>query len=210
MSDPSPGPNPSPDTSLSLLDRLRHSNDADLWNQLVTLYSPLLRQWLRAYDVQAADADDLMQEVLTVAVRELPSFRHNEQPGAFRNWLRKTLVNRLRNFWRGRQQETVALGGSSVWERLNQLEDDASQVSSDWNTEHDRAVLSRLIELVRPAFLPKTWEAFRRQMFGGQRADQVAAELEMSLSSVYVARSRVLAALRREATGLIDSASGLE
>lgn len=59
--------------------------------------------------------------------------------------------------------------------------------------------------LIRPKFLPKTWEAFHRQMFGGQRADQVAAELNMSLSSVYVARSRVLAALRREAAGLVDS-----
>jgi hypothetical protein len=42
-------------------------------------------------------------------------------------------------------------------------------------------------------------------MFDGKRADQVAAELDMPLSSVYVARSRVLSALRREAAGLIDS-----
>jgi RNA polymerase sigma-70 factor (ECF subfamily) len=194
------------DTSLSLLARIRDPSDTASWQQLIEIYDPLLRRWLRGYEVQDADADDLVQEVLTTAARELAGFQHNERPGAFRTWLRKVLVNRLRNYWRRREHPTLVAGGSSVWERLEQLEDDASQTSSQWDAEHDRGVLTRLMEVVRPTFLPKTWEAFRRQMFLGQRADQVAAELEMPLSSVYVARSRVLAALRREAGGMIDSA----
>lgn len=192
-------------TSLSLLARVRDQGDADSWQELVDIYAPLLRRWLRSYDVQDADVDDLVQEVLATAARELPHFQHNERPGAFRNWLRKALVNRLRNFWRERQQPTIAAGGTSVWERLQQLEDDASQASSDWQAEHDREVLARLMDVVRPTFQPKTWEAFRRQMYGEESPDRVAAELQMSLSSVYVARSRVLAALRREATGFIES-----
>lgn len=197
-------------TSLSLLARVRDRADANSWQELVAIYDPLLRRWLRSYDVQDADIDDLVQEVLGAAARELPQFQHNERPGAFRNWLRKALVHRLRNFWRERQQPTIAAGGTSVWERLQQLEVDASQVTSDWQAEHDREVLARLMEVVRPTFQPKTWEAFRRQMYGEQRAEQVAAELEMSLSSVYVARSRVLAALRREATGFVEAAESLE
>lgn len=193
------------DTSLSLLARIRNPTDVDSWNTFVNIYAPLMRRWLRAFDVQEADVDDLLQEVLSTAARELPKFQHSERPGAFRSWLRKVLVNRLRHFWRGRQQPTIAAGGSSVWERLQQLEDDASPTSSEWDAEHDRELLSRLMDIVQPTFSPKTWEAFRRQMFGQQRADQVAADLEMSLSSVYVARSRVLAALRREAAGLIDA-----
>ena len=64
--------------------------------------------------------------------------------------------------------------------------------------------MARLLENVRSRFEPKTWEAFHRQMFDGQRADVVVAELAMPLNSVYVARSRVLSTLRREAAGLID------
>jgi hypothetical protein len=52
--------------------------------------------------------------------------------------------------------------------------------------------------------LDKTWEAFRRQVLEGERADVVAAELDMPVNSVYVARSRVLGILRREAAGLVD------
>jgi RNA polymerase sigma-70 factor (ECF subfamily) len=193
-------------TSVSLLEKLQAPGDQEAWDRLVGLYAPLLRQWLRSFDVQSADAEDLVQDVLTVVVRESPKFVHNQQAGAFRAWLRKTLVNRLRNFWRQRQHQPVAAGGSSAAERLQELEDDASQASRLWDEQHDRATLSRLLAQIRGRFQPKTWDAFQRQLFGGQRADEVARDLGMPLGSVYVARSRVLAALRREAAGLIDAA----
>jgi RNA polymerase sigma-70 factor (ECF subfamily) len=104
----------------------------------------------------------------------------------------------------GQQHWVAALGGSTWSQQIEQLEDDTSRASREWNLEHDRHVLARLMDEIRPRFEPKTWEAFYRQVFGEERADTVAAELEMPLNSVYVARSRVLSALRREAAGLID------
>ena len=192
-------------TSLSLLDRVSQSADPDAWDRLVAVYRPLLARWLRSYKVQAADAEDLTQEVLAVVVQELGAFRHNERDGAFRTWLRRILVNRLRNFWRLRNNAPQAKGTSSLLERLQQLEDDGGALSRVWNVEHDQHVISHLLEAVRPRFEPATWEAFRRQVFDGQRADVVSRELGLSISSVYVARSRVLSTLRREATGLVDT-----
>ena len=192
------------ETSLSLLARIRQSDDSDSWNRLVELYAPLMRGWLRSYEVSGADADDLVQDVLTVVSQELPKFNHNERTGAFRSWLRRILVNRLQNYWRRRKQPPPAKGGSSLLEQLKQLEDDNSGLSRIWNEQHDRDVIARLIDLVRPRFQPKTWEAFRRQMFDGQKPGQVAADLGMTLGSVYMARNRVLAALRREADGIVD------
>jgi RNA polymerase sigma factor (sigma-70 family) len=192
------------ETSLSLLARASHqSADSQSWQALADVYAPLLRRWLKAYDVQDADADDLVQEVFGTLARELPHFQHNQRVGAFRAWLRNILVNRLRNFWRGRDQRPMS-GGSSVLERLNQLADNQSQSSRLWDEEHDRLVMARLMELVRPRFLPKTWDAFHRQMFEGQSPEDVALELGMPLASVYVARSRVLAALRKESQGLVE------
>jgi RNA polymerase sigma-70 factor (ECF subfamily) len=191
------------ETSLSLLARIREHGDPDSWSRLVEIYSPLMRGWLRAYEVDASDADDLVQDVLCVVSQELPRFQHNNHPGAFRNWLRRILVHRLRNYWRGRQHRPVATGSSSVLERLNHLEDESSDLSRVWNEQHDREVIARLLELVRPRFEAKTWEAFCRQMFDGQNAEQIAEELQMSRGSVYMARNRVLNALRREAAGLV-------
>ncbi|MCL4202844.1 MAG: sigma-70 family RNA polymerase sigma factor [Pirellulaceae bacterium] len=191
------------ETSLSLLASIREHGDSDSWSRLVEIYSPLMRGWLRAYEVDASDADDLVQEVLCVVSQELPRFQHNDRPGAFRNWLRKILVHRLRDYWRGRRHRPVATGSSSVLERLNHLEDEKSGLSRVWNEQHDRQVIARLLELVRPKFEAKTWDAFCRQMFDGQNAEQIAEELRMSRGSVYMARNRVLNALRREAAGLV-------
>ena len=101
------------ETSLSLLTRLQQIPDSESWERLVELYAPLLRTWLRKYDVQPSDVDDLVQEVLLAISTELRSFDHNGRPGAFRSWLRITLVNRLSNFWRAQKRRPQALGGSA-------------------------------------------------------------------------------------------------
>ena len=105
------------DTSVSLLERLRLQPDAEAWQRLVTLYEPLLNAWLRRYAMPSADAADLVQEVLTVLVRELPEFRHDLRRGAFRRWLRNILLNRLRAFWRSHRRMGDA-GFARVRERF--------------------------------------------------------------------------------------------
>jgi RNA polymerase sigma factor (sigma-70 family) len=192
------------ETSLSLLDRIRETSDSESWDRLVSLYRPLLIRWMRRYEVQDSDAEDIVQEVFAVVLNDLPIFQHNQRTGAFRSWLRTILVNRVRLFWRSRKYQPVATGTSSIDEMLNQLQDDASEVSEIWNQEHDEYILKRLVKAVQARFEPKTWQAFHRQVIDGQRADAVAQDLKISLSSVYMAKSRVLRALRRESEGLVD------
>jgi RNA polymerase sigma-70 factor (ECF subfamily) len=192
------------ETSHTLLNRLRDQPDADAWSRLVELYTPVLHAWLRRYDVLApADVDDLVQDVLLAVSQEMPRFQPQAQPGAFRRWLRTILVHRLRHFWRSRQHRPMAVGGSDFLDEIERLGDDKSQLSQLWDQEHDRQVMNRLLELVRPQFAAGTWQAFRRQALDGLSADAVAAELNMPLHSVYAAKSRVLKALRSLADGLV-------
>src|SRR5262245_46771593 len=83
------------ETSVSLLERRREPADDAAWKRMVDLYAPLIHGWLRRHDVRAEDAEDLAQEVLGTAHRELTRFEHNRRPGAFRCWLRTITVNRL-------------------------------------------------------------------------------------------------------------------
>jgi RNA polymerase sigma-70 factor (ECF subfamily) len=192
------------ETSVSLLERLRVRPDTASWQRLVGVYTPLLHGWLRRYPLQPADADDLVQEVLAVVVRELPQFQHNQRPGAFRRWLRTILVHRLRAFWRARQARPAATGDSDLVQMLEQLEDPHSGLSRLWDEEHDRHVVHQLLELIEGEFTPSTWQAFRRVTLGGEDERMVAADLGLSVHAVFVAKSRVLCRLRREAAGLID------
>lgn len=191
------------ETSLSLLEQLGQPSDEASWNRLVDLYHPLLRSWLARYDVQAADADDLIQDVLIVVMRELPGFRHNRQAGAFRSWLRRILVNRLRNFWRGKGRD-VAGGDSEIARKLNEFEDPNSRLSRIWDRQHDQYLMQRLLAIIEPKFSESTLTAFRRLAIDGKRGDEVAAELNLSLSAVFNAKSRVTRELRRLGKRMID------
>jgi RNA polymerase sigma-70 factor (ECF subfamily) len=190
------------ETSVSLLERLRKEPDPASWRRLVDLYTPLIRGWLCRHGLQTADADDLVQDVLGVVVRELPQFQHDRRPGAFRCWLRTIVVHRLRNFWRSRQARMVAAGDMD--RQLEQLKDPDSASSRIWDEEHDRHVLRRLLELVRAEFSATAWQVFERVGLQGERAADVAGAFDMTVNAVLLVKSRVLRRLRQEARGLID------
>ena len=188
------------DTSASLLDRLRAGSVPADWRRLVDLYTPLIRTWLGRHGLQAADADDLTQHVLTVVVAKLPSFRHSGRRGAFRAWLRGITVNTLRAFWRSRPEPSPPGGFDDV---LDRLQDPGSELSLQWDREHDEHVTRRALRAIEPEFKPTTWLAFRRLVIDESNPETVAAELGVSVNAVLIAKSRVLARLRRELIGFV-------
>src|SRR5262249_57169857 len=114
---------PMPEPSGALGTRLPARSDAGAWQRLVDLYTPLIRGWLRHHARLDHDADDLVQEVLTIVVRKVPEFRREPRAGAFRRWLRTITVNCLRDYWRARGRRPVATGDSDVGRMLDQLAD---------------------------------------------------------------------------------------
>lgn len=191
-------------TSATLLERLRDRADAEAWQRLVDLYSPLLSSWLRRHGLQEADVDDLVQEVLMTVAREAPQFQHSGRPGAFRSWLRTILANRLREFWRGKRLRPLATGDSDFAGMLDQLGDPDSGISRLWDREHDQHIARRMLERIEPQFTASTWKAFRRVVLEGARPDEVAAELCLTVNAIFIAKSRVLQRLRQEARDLLD------
>src|SRR5207302_2974327 len=84
-----------------LLERLRRPQDGAAWSQFVRLYTPLLFRWARGAGLSEADAADLLQDVFTTLLREMPRFVY--QPGkSFRAWMRTLLLNRWRMLQRRR------------------------------------------------------------------------------------------------------------
>jgi RNA polymerase sigma-70 factor (ECF subfamily) len=190
-------------TPQSLLEKLRLRPDDASWKRLVNLYTPLLQCWLRQYGVPPADVDDLVQEVLTVLVRELPSFQHSGQRGAFRRWLRTIVVHRVQGYRRDRQVSAGAVVNLPD-EGLNAIADPAGGLEQHWEQEHDQFLIRRTLELLEREFTPSTWQAFRRQVLDGASPAEVAAELGLTANAVVLAKFRVLRRLRRELEGLTD------
>jgi RNA polymerase sigma-70 factor, ECF subfamily len=191
------------ETRLSLLIRAQ-TGETDAWKHLTDLYRPLILGWLNRQGVPALDLEDLSQEVLLSVVKHLPSFQHSGNRGAFRSWLRTIVCSRTTDYWRAAEARTQAAGGSSAIAALQQIADPDSELNRQWDEEHDRYVLQCLLALVNEEFEPITLQAFRRLALEGASGAEAAQQLGLSVSAVYVAKSRVLARIRQEAEGLID------
>jgi RNA polymerase sigma-70 factor (ECF subfamily) len=192
------------DTPLSLLDRLENPADDSAWRRFDALYRPWIERWVQRLDpgLSANDTDDVIQEVMKALFQKVSSFRR-ERAGAFRNWLRAIIAFRLKEFWRARKRRPVPLGPTGrSW--LDEIAEPDSQLTQQWNQEHDQYVLQRLIDLLSAEFSAERMEAFRRTVLEGQAADVVAAALHKSKNAVLLDKSRVLSRLREEAEGLIE------
>ena len=190
------------ETRQSLLLRAQ-TGETNAWKDLTDLYRPLILGWLNRQGVPAGDLEDLSQEVLLSVVKHLPGFQHSGHRGAFRSWLRTIVCSRTADYWRLRDIGSRATGGSGAT-ALKEIADPDSELNRQWDEEHDRYVIQCLLDLVEEEFEPLTLQAFRRLALDGSSGAQAAEELGLSVSAVYVAKSRVLQRIRQEAEGLID------
>lgn len=192
------------DTPVSLLERIRLRPTDASWKQLTDLYTPLIHGWLRRHAVQNADADDLVQEVLGVVVRKLPQFFHSGKTGSFRSWLRQITRYCLDDLRSARQSRPIATADSDMVQMLHELEDPHSDLSRQWDREHDRHVTHFFLKKLQPDFEPMTWKAFVGVVMDGKDTAAVAVELGTTPNAVRIAKSRVLRRLRQESKGLLD------
>jgi RNA polymerase sigma-70 factor, ECF subfamily len=149
------------------------------------------------------DVEDVAQEVLLVVHREVAGFERR-RVGSFRSWLKTITINRMRAVWKARARQPRVSQKDVTDDFLSQLEDPHSELSGQWNREHDEHVTQQILAIVRTDFKEKTWAAFQRFALDGVPAAQVAAELGLSLNAVVLAKSRIMARLREEARGLMD------
>src|SRR4051812_15847092 len=161
----------------------------------------MIQSWLGRIPGLGDESADLAQEVFMVVFREAPRFDRRRE-GSFRAWLRQVTVNKIRNDRRQRHRRP-AVGLDSTEGFLERLADPNGELAREWDRDHDRHVVEKLLAAVQPDFNPTTWQAFRRFGIDGEPAGKVAGELAISENAVILAKSRVLKRLREEAGGLL-------
>jgi RNA polymerase sigma-70 factor (ECF subfamily) len=185
-------------TPPSLLERLRDPSERTAWDRFVDLYAPMLFAWARRLDLDGHSAADFVQDVFTALVEKMPQFVYDTQ-GSFRSYLRATLQNRWRNFLARRKTERTVHHPS-----LESIPESRDQVPELDEAEYRQHLVSRALAIMKAEFEPKTWKACWEFVVTGRSAEEVARELEISVNSVYLAKSRVLRRLREELSGLLS------
>jgi RNA polymerase sigma factor (sigma-70 family) len=184
-----------PPTRASLLVRLRDPGDEDAWREFVDLYAPLVYGYARKQGLQDADAADLCQETLGAVAGAIGRLEYDPQHGLFRNWLFTVVRRKLSSWRRAERHRPQGSHDATSQQRLQQCAAPQT-MEAEWETEWQRSLFAWACEQVRRDVTAITWQAFWRTAIDGQSSKQVAADLDLTVAAVYVARSRVLARLK--------------
>jgi RNA polymerase sigma-70 factor (ECF subfamily) len=185
-----------PDTTRpSLLVRIRDANDREAWRQFVDIYAPLIYGFCRKRGLQDADAADITQDVFRAVGVAAPSWNYDPNRGSFRGWLFTVTRNKINDFFDRKQSRGT---GDTATQQFLEQQPDTSADETDWQREAQQRIFTWAAERVRPEFQPATWNAFWQVAVEGKSGEEAAQTLNMSVGAVYVAKSRVLARLKRE------------
>jgi RNA polymerase sigma factor (sigma-70 family) len=184
-----------PQTRLSLLLRLRDPRDHEAWAQFVDVYAPLIYGYVRKRGLQDADAADLTQACLRQVALHVGSLEYDPQQGSFRGWLFTIVRNRLRNF-HAQPQHLQGSGDSQIQGLLEALTAPEIDEADAWEREYRERMFAWASQQVRPTVADATWQAFWQTAVEGKPGKDVAENLGLSVSAVYVAKTRVMARLR--------------
>ncbi len=178
------GPSPGPDAELlRLIRRLQHSAaDEEAAERLFKRFYRWAYGIFRYRDVRRELAEELAQETLWRAFKEIGTLR---QPEQFRAWLRSIAQNILRNERRRRQR--LMRSGSEV--SLDDTDDDRPPVVvHDKNPTPDEILLTReswkRIWDAAGRFPPQMRQCFTLLYRRGMKYREIAAVLKISTNAV--------------------------
>ncbi len=187
-------------TQTRLLEAVRDQQNVEAWADFHRIYAPMIAAFLRRMALTHADAEDATQDILMIAHAALRDGVYDRSRGRFRGWLfgvaRKKALEAHRNRRRpSRVQAVDAEDGIDLLSGLQDRPDDTGR--HIWDQEWRYAVLAEALRQVKPALGDKVFEAFVQYGLHRRPPDAVAAELAISVSSVYVYKQRALAAVRQ-------------
>lgn len=184
-----------PETRESLILRLQDPGDVAAWNEFATIYSPVVYRVAIGRGFQAADAENIVQEVLLSVAKSIARWLERTDRGKFRAWLLRIASNEACDLMTERATRPLGKDGQEGNRLLAELQDRES-LSALLELEHERAVFQWAAERVRNSVSPQTWEAFWLTEVNGLEPQTVADQLKTRIGNIYVARCRVMARIK--------------
>ena len=154
-------------TSSSFLDRVK-ARDEGAWRRLESVYGHLVLYWCRYYGVRREDRADVCQDVFRAVAVSIDSFQRDQTGGTFRGWLRTITRSKIADHFRRQNRQPDAQGGTDAYERFLEIPDGDSAAASEVSDQETAIIVNRTLDLIRPEFEDRTWQAFWRAAVEGQ------------------------------------------
>lgn len=182
-----------PETRASLIARICDLGDHVAWSEFVAIYQPVVQRFLQRYSLQHADSAEISQEVLARVAQSIQNWDGDRSNSTFRGWLYRITRNLTIDFLRKKQQEQIRSAGQHGG--LSHFADPGVSASAEFQAEYEKQLFHWAADQLKPQFKTTNWQAFWMSTVEGVPIEEVARRLGIECSSVYVARSRIMARL---------------
>jgi RNA polymerase sigma-70 factor (ECF subfamily) len=170
------------------------------WNEFRSRYAPIINGFARKLGVRPQDIDDIIQDVMIGFFAQSPTFVYDPSRGRFRGYLKVCTFRAMqrRAGSRARINEVP----------IDQVPAEHVGVEQVWNDVWEEQILQRALDETRQecadAGNPDAFRAFELHVIKGQPIDAITRELGVSESTVFRAKSRVAAMLKKRLEMLED------
>jgi RNA polymerase sigma factor (sigma-70 family) len=194
-----------PETRMTLIRQLADPANVTAWLQFEKTYQPAIYRFARSRGLQQADALDVVQEVMLAVHRQAAHWTPTGRNGSFRAWLGETVRRTTLQLLRLRTRIGVGLGGSSVGTALDAIPAHDDRELNHVNDQRWRFFCAAAV--VESEVCALNWRAFWMTAVEGKSAEEVATILDTRVGTVYSAKCRVMARIRRVAAAQQKDAS---
>ncbi|MDA1014842.1 MAG: sigma-70 family RNA polymerase sigma factor [Planctomycetota bacterium] len=186
---------------MSLLSCVRAQED-EAWRRMVRVYSALVHRWCKnVFELQAADIQDVAQDVFVSVAGAIHGFKPGTAKGSFRKWLKVITLNKVRDRLRRDGRQPLGIGGNHS---LADIEHSISRIPDESDEAENVLVLRLVLEEIRSEFREATWSAFWMSVMDGLDTDVIAERLGITTHAVRQSCYRVRRRLREELNELVD------
>lgn len=189
-------------TRITLLAKLKKSENHAAWLEFETIYRPFILSLILRMGINAEDAEDISQAVLTKVWQKIEDFEYNQNKGKFHNWLAAMTRNTVKDFFRTKKNFITGRDSVEYQEQYVSIEE---QVLPDIENLAREEWVLHITNLAWENIKADIHET-KREVFKLVSAEvstkEIAAKLDISEVSVRVYKAEVFKKMRTEITRL--------
>ncbi|HEY5912104.1 MAG TPA: sigma-70 family RNA polymerase sigma factor [Verrucomicrobiae bacterium] len=199
-------------TRFSLLLRLKNWADRDSWQEFFDTYWRLLYNVARKAGLPDADAQEVVQDTIIAAAKNIGGFKADPKHGSFKAWLLQQARWQIAGCCRQRAKAGApanpdratpgAIGRQDDTNRTDTLgriaDPEGIELERVWDQEWSENRMAVALERVKQQVSVKQYQIFDLSVLQGASCSETARTIGVSMASVYMAKYRVGSLLKTE------------
>jgi RNA polymerase sigma factor (sigma-70 family) len=199
-------------TRFSLLQRLKDWADRDGWQEFFDTYWQLIYNVARKAGLSDAQAQEVVQETVLAVAKNIGGFKTDPRRGSFKAWLLQQSRWQIARHFRQMERESASPMPSTATPGAAGLPDDTSRTDTlgriadpqglelerVWDEEWSETRMTVALERVKQQVSVQQYQIFDLNVLQGVTASDTGRVMGVSAASVYMAKYRVGALLKKE------------